>query len=402
MRLNVVACSIIRPWAAPLMTTSSAVGIISASSSLSPRGVRMSWLPTTTSVGTSIVGSSPASESSAARIADDLGGEGLAGATEAERAEPADHRHEAAERPWPDHPAGGVPGHRPDAVALRVRRPRLEQLLAPRLVAARRAHERQRAHAVGPQHGDELGDGAAHRGADDVGALDADVVEHGDGVGCHLVEVVVADRLVAAPGAAVVEGDDAVAQREHEALDVPAVLVHAEALDHQQRRCRGPSGHAVVDATAVGAAHVRHVRRLPTPSSSVRRSSSLDVLRRSRRRRAGRAAAAAGSPGRSRCAPTARCPTAPPPPGRPGPCARRRVPNSVRIAATDPPRVERAAEPDDEHLAVAQRPGDLVGPLEQTAEATGQGTERGEVRAPDEADRPARSRRSASARPTTA
>ena len=52
IRLNVVACSIMNPWAAPLITTSSAVGIRSASSSASPRGVRMSWLPTITSVGT--------------------------------------------------------------------------------------------------------------------------------------------------------------------------------------------------------------------------------------------------------------------------------------------------------------------------------------------------------------
>src|SRR5262245_35529553 len=32
----------------------------------------------------------------------------------------------------------------------------------------------------------------------------------------------------------------------------------------------------------------------------------------------------------------------------------------VRIAASDPARVERAAEPDDEELTIAQRPGDLV------------------------------------------
>jgi sulfite reductase (NADPH) flavoprotein alpha-component len=40
--LNVVACSIMNPCAAPLITTSSAVGICSAISSESPRGVRMS------------------------------------------------------------------------------------------------------------------------------------------------------------------------------------------------------------------------------------------------------------------------------------------------------------------------------------------------------------------------
>ena len=51
IRLNVVPCSIMKPCAAPLITTSSAVGIFSAISSESPRGVRMSWLPTITRVG---------------------------------------------------------------------------------------------------------------------------------------------------------------------------------------------------------------------------------------------------------------------------------------------------------------------------------------------------------------
>ena len=90
IRLNVVACSIIRPWAAPLMTTSSAVGISSASSSLSPRGVRMSWLPTTTSVGTSIVAEPLRQRVVGGEDRVDLGGEGVRRATEAERAEPAD------------------------------------------------------------------------------------------------------------------------------------------------------------------------------------------------------------------------------------------------------------------------------------------------------------------------
>src|SRR5262249_8874556 len=67
--LKVVACSIIKPCAAPEMITSSAPGMRSASSSLSPRGVSTSWLPTTTSVGTWIWTSWLTSSSGASRIA---------------------------------------------------------------------------------------------------------------------------------------------------------------------------------------------------------------------------------------------------------------------------------------------------------------------------------------------
>ena len=68
-RLNVDACSNMKPCAAPLMTTSSAVGIRSASSSLSPRGVRMSWLPASTITGTSTSPSRSTRVMSAFRIA---------------------------------------------------------------------------------------------------------------------------------------------------------------------------------------------------------------------------------------------------------------------------------------------------------------------------------------------
>ena len=127
----------------------------------------------------------------------DLGGEGLGGATETERSEPADDGHEAPERAGSDHPSSGVAGHRSHAVALGIPGPRLQQLLAPRLVATRRAHERQRTDPFGPGDGEDLGDRPAHRGADDVRLVDADVVEHGHCVGCHLTEVVVAGGLVA-------------------------------------------------------------------------------------------------------------------------------------------------------------------------------------------------------------
>ena len=117
-RLNVVACSTMKPCAAPLITTSSAVGIRSARSSLSPRGVRMSWLPTRTRVGTSISGSRSMSSSCCSvafnrRVA--LRGEGVGRPTERERAEPTERRHDPAERARADHPSGGFVAHGADA-----------------------------------------------------------------------------------------------------------------------------------------------------------------------------------------------------------------------------------------------------------------------------------------------
>ena len=72
-----MACSIMNPWAAPLITTSSAVGIRSASSSASPRGVRMSWLPTITSVGTVDLAQLTGQVLGGGEDRVDLGGEGV-------------------------------------------------------------------------------------------------------------------------------------------------------------------------------------------------------------------------------------------------------------------------------------------------------------------------------------
>ena len=67
--LNARACSTGKPCAAPEMIVRSAPGMWSASSSPSAVGVRMSWLPDTTSVGTRTSTSRSRSESSASRIA---------------------------------------------------------------------------------------------------------------------------------------------------------------------------------------------------------------------------------------------------------------------------------------------------------------------------------------------
>ena len=70
-------------------------------------------------------------------------------------------------------------------------------LAAPAAAGAR--HDRgQRQDALGAPGGDRLGDHAAHRDADEVGALDAEVVEQADAVGGHLGQRVGGGALVAA------------------------------------------------------------------------------------------------------------------------------------------------------------------------------------------------------------
>ena len=86
-----------------------------------------------------------------------------------------------------------------------------------------------------------------------MGVVDAGVVEHGDGVGGHLLEVVGAVRLVAAPGAAVVEGDDAVAQARARRCRSQPCLSAPRPWIISTRRRRRPAGDVVVDAAAVGA-----------------------------------------------------------------------------------------------------------------------------------------------------
>ena len=112
---------------------------------------------------------------------------------------------------------------------------------------------------LGVAHGEELRDHAAHRRADHVGRTDAGRIEHGHRVVGHLVEGVAAEGLVAAPDAAVVEGDRAHRRGEGEALEHPAVLVRAEPLDHQQRLAPGQAAHVEVEPSAVGRAGGRHV-----------------------------------------------------------------------------------------------------------------------------------------------
>jgi hypothetical protein len=69
--------------------------------------------------------------------------------------------------------------------------------------------------------GHDLGDGTAHRVAEDVGPVDALGVEDGHGVGGHLFQGVGTGGLVGPAGAPVVEGDAAEPAAEHETLAGP-------------------------------------------------------------------------------------------------------------------------------------------------------------------------------------
>ncbi len=148
------------------------------------------------------------------------------------------------------------------------------------------------------------------------------MVEHGDRVVGHLFERVRAVRFVAASGTRL-SAQSSVPRSGGEPLEVPAVLVGAEALDEQDGRAVGSTGDAVVDPGAVRAANVGHqappsplsgsqssgvpVRMSPSSASSISMSrptwsASSSSLRGPRRRRGDRD----GAPISRRAAPTDR------------------------------------------------------------------------------------------------
>ena len=165
-----------------------------------------------------------------------LGRERMGRPAESERPEPSERGQETAERPGPDHPAGGLLAHEADATFECGIAPADEQFLPPRMVPPRGAGQRERPCSFGVLDRHDLADRAAHRRSDDVGGLDAGVVEHGDRVVGHLLQRVRAVRLVAAPRPPVVERDRLVPGCGGESLQVPAVLVGAETLDEEDRR----------------------------------------------------------------------------------------------------------------------------------------------------------------------
>ena len=159
--LNARACSTGKPCAAPEMIERSAPGMRSASSSPSAVGVRMSWLPDTTSVGTRTSTSRSRSESSVSRIA------GLAPRTRArdvqgERAEHTEGRPEPTQRPRTDEPAD-----RPAADlahAMRARSPPTRRAArGATVVMAGGGTEHERPNPIGMAQREELRDHAAHR-----------------------------------------------------------------------------------------------------------------------------------------------------------------------------------------------------------------------------------------------
>ena len=152
--------------------------------------------------------------------------------------------------------------------------PLREQLAAPLVVLARGARERERTHALGMHHADDLRDHAAHRRADDVRALDALGVEHRDRVGGHADEVVRAGRRIRVPGAAIVGRDATVTTTERAALQRPTAVIHAETLDHQDGRTVAATPRAVRDLDAIVGNRRRHCSRLPALRSLKRQEAS--------------------------------------------------------------------------------------------------------------------------------
>jgi hypothetical protein len=139
-------------------------------------------------------------------------------------------------------------------------------------VAAGRHQAGQRQRALRVLGGDDLGDRAAERGADDVRLCDAEGVEQTDAVGGHVGEAVggvdrfagtqeAADRRDAGrvefarqAAVAVVEADDAEAARDERLaqFDRPAAELCAEPHDQQDGRRAAVAEGFVFDLQLVG------------------------------------------------------------------------------------------------------------------------------------------------------
>ena len=99
---------------------------------------------------------------------------------------------------------------------------------------------------------------AAHAQAHDMGALDAEMVEDGDGV-CHRVVLAVSVRVLRHVGrriAAGVIGDAAVAPREMAELRLPAHVVAREFVDEEHRMAR--PGLFVIEPGSVRRRRIGH------------------------------------------------------------------------------------------------------------------------------------------------
>ena len=86
---------------------------------------------------------------------------------------------------------------------------------------------------------------ASHRDAEHVGALDARGVEHGGGIVCEIAHPEPQPGPARAPGAAVVEEDDAEVAREDPRKPAPAARREGKAHDEEERR-RSLAAHLLV------------------------------------------------------------------------------------------------------------------------------------------------------------
>ena len=126
------------------------------------------------------------------------------------------------------------------------------------------AGEHQGPDPVGVPHGEELGDDPAHRRPHHVGRGDAGVVEDGDRVGGHDLDVVGGGRLAGTACAPVVEHDHPVEPSEGPALEQPSPDVGAETLDQEDGLPGRGSEDLVAQPGAVRGRGEWHVHTLPT------------------------------------------------------------------------------------------------------------------------------------------
>ena len=123
--------------------------------------------------------------------------------------EPSDCRCKPAERPWTDHPAHGLVcplSNSPDVCGIG---PVLEEFRSPREIATSRTGKRERTNTLWILDRNDLGDCSTHRCAHDVCSANAVVVEHGNGVICHVLEREFGVGNGTATGTTIIEGNRA-------------------------------------------------------------------------------------------------------------------------------------------------------------------------------------------------
>ncbi len=143
-----------------------------------------------------------------------------------------------------------------DRDAVRERRPRLDRVQEARVTLRPGAEQRQRAHEPRVAERQLLGDGAAHRGADDVGAAELQVAQERRGVVGHLTRRVDGlGRQVRLPHPAVVEDDDLEVAGERLGLEGPVHRRRRQAADQEHGGARAADLVVHADLVDDGVGH---------------------------------------------------------------------------------------------------------------------------------------------------